>query len=451
MSGIRETFYRDLAAGYLRDGERSFLYRYFWRESARELLEKLLPRAEEELPGPGAASALRARLAEVLAERPELKRLLLPEPPADGRRERRDFWQELVLADAGYTAGMITDTELYVWTARYLSARDTYYKDSGPWDSEGPVWLRQLLTAGLGREIPGYEFTKARAERDLEELTRLLDEERASGQPGPSERLHGLRVRTGRGYDDYLTHLTARLERAALHVKIRTYLQDSGNPLRTQEGGGAQGGRRKQDFSMRLFDAFCSSPEGYSFGGADKSGWRIVGEGFCVLDVDRGELSRLVGALERRDGGGGYIYIPLAVHLHSGCVFFLAGRGIYDELYERAGGADPRRGGGSMCFDYLRLDKGFWTASKDPAGGPFRLRPTFHENMGRSYSQVLDDFKRYCVAGVGSALSAVRELNESLPKGAPEGFRWAFEPPEETPEPSREARAAFLRDRKRAR
>ena len=451
VNGIRDTFYRDLAAGYQRDKERSFLYQYFWRESAHELLEKVLPQAlEEGLPGPENSRQLRAKLSTAMQENRDWARtLLLRDPPGNGRKERRDFWQELVLNDAGYQTGLITDTDYYQWLTAYLAARDIYYKDSGPWDTGGTAWLCPLLRAGLRTGSQGG-LTKAQTERALKELARQLEEERAAGKTETAGRLHNLKQRIVRNGQmrqvDYLPWLTIRLERAALHSRIRTWLQDGGYPLRADGAVAASGEPRKQDFSLRLFGAYCDSPEGYDFTPRDLSGWHMSGKEFCVADANG--LEQLLNALQQRDrqNGTAYLYLPLAVHLQSGCVFFVAGKAVYESAYGKAGrmARDAYKNDKNFyCFDYLRLDDAFWAA--DAADAPFRLRPVFHENAGRSYSAVLNDFKRYCVVGSKSAIEVIRGLNDEAPSGTPGAFLWAFYPSE--PEPSRSVMDAFYRVR----
>ncbi len=97
---------------------------------------------------------------------------------------------------------------------------------------------------------------------------------------------------------DYLPWLTARLERMALHIKIKTWLQDSGYPL----GGRGKADKsprepRKQDFSLRLFEAYCDSEEGYDFYKKDLSGqencgdWHMDGQGLKGLRGCRGNIT----------------------------------------------------------------------------------------------------------------------------------------------------------------
>lgn len=478
VNSIRDTFYRKLADDYRSEGEKSFLYRYFWQESARELAEKVLPPASAE--APLTPRALRAELcAAMQADGEWAKGLLLRDPPDGGKKERRDFWQELALNDAGYQAGLITDTEYYLWLTAYLAARDIYYKDSGPWRTDGTVWLRPLLRAGLGGA--GRGGSKAQTERDLKELAQRLRQEQAAGTAGAAARLHGLMQRVGKNGKarqvEYLPWLTGRLQRAALHSRIKTWLQDSGYPLRAEDGAeAAPKTPRKQDFSMRLFEAFCMSPAGYELIPRSLSGWHMRGEGFCVLDA--GEIEQLLDALARRaeQDGGAYLYLPLAVHAASGCVFFLAGKAIYADVYgqdvieaknarERQAAEQAKeaydRADAAFCFDYLRLNTAFWAAEPGAAVGPFRLRAAFHTNADKSYDAVLNDFMRDCVVGIKNAadesmqgesvLEKVHGLNEEAPAGTPTAFLWAFEPPEAPePAPSRESRQAFEQARRRA-
>lgn len=467
VNGIREVFYRDLTGEYQDKRERSFLYRAFWAECVARLLEKYFPQLSAEDPlRPEDEVRIRKRLSQAMGERPERARsLLLREAPGKGRKERRDFWEELWLNDAGYRAGLISDTEYYLWLVEYLTARDVYYKDNSMWD--GHAWLYRLLLAGLrGTERalePGQMQrdgenirTKAQVGRDMAELARLIRDERDAGRAEAAGRLHGLKCRVRiRGQEarlvDYLPWLTGRLERMALHIKIKTWLQDSGYPL-------GEGNRtkkppkepRKQDFSMRLFEAYCDSAEGYHFHRKDRSGgtagWQLDGMGFCALEP--GQIGALQAALER--SGTAYLYLPLAVDLLSGCVFFLAGKENYTELYRGAGKKlrDAYQGAKARwCFDYLRLDEARREELPGDVGGALRLRPTFHENAGRSYQAVLNDFKRYCMTGDHSPRQAVREFNEEGPSGVPDGFRWGFDASESREEPgkSRLAAASFGR------
>ena len=458
VNGIREVFYRDLIDEYQDKRERSFLYRTFWAEGVAGLLEGHFPQLSAERPlRPEDELRIRKRLSEAMRERPEQARsLLLREAPGKVRKERRDFWEELWLNDAGYRAGLISDTEYYLWLVEYLTARDVYYKDNSMWD--GHAWLYRLLLAGLrGTERalePGQMQrngenirTKAQVGRDLAELARLIRDERAAEGTEAAGRLHGLKRRVRiKGQEakvvDYLPWLTGRLERMALHIKIKTWLQDSGYPL--GEGNGSQSppkGPRKQDFSMRLFEAYCDSPEGYHFykkgrGGAAPGGWQLDGMGFCVLEP--GQLGALQAALEQ--GETAYLYLPLAVDLFSGCTFFLAGKANYEELYRGAGKKlkDAYQSAKARwCFDYLRLDEAYRKEFPGDVGGALRLGPTFHENAGRSYRAVLNDFKRYCMTGDNSPRRAIREFNEEGPSGLPDEFCWAFDASESWEEPER--------------
>ena len=462
---------------------------------------------------------IRNLLKENMRDRPEwAQKVLKQEPPRkakeeqeagqEQKRERRDFWKELMLNDAGYRAGLITDTEYYVWLTEYLAVRKKYwknnYKDISMYD--GHKWLYKLLAAGLGRKPeepvrlekvqkdgknPDHKAGKNRrdkagVERDLEELAEKLRYEAETGGGEISGRLHGLKrkVMTKDGKDtmkDYLLWLTEKLQRMAVHTEIRNWLQDSGYPLRDDGETENQDEvkrllqePRKQDSSMRRFAAYCDSEKGFDFiekkeGGREADeGWVVRG-GFCVWRPDgvKEYLQALVQALEEE--GNDKFYIPLAVDLYSGCVFFLAGKGYYAEEDKRSEDKDA-----FFCYDYLRLDEREDSKnSKDPkySAVAFRLQNTFDENVGKSYEDVLNDFKRYCGKGAhkqvetrdiggGEEVSYEKDynprrkiksyINEELPAGAPEVFRWIFEDSEDLdwrPSPSPEARKSFWQTR----
>lgn len=473
VNGIRETFYHDLICDYRQDDKRtaSFLYRYFWVENVvgllekyfprvpieRSLLEKCLPkdesqsekqlmesesRSEKQLPQ--AEFQIRKQLTEAVKECPEWDRsLLLRAVPGKGRKERRDLWEELWLNDIGYEAGLISDSEYYLWLVEYLAARDIYYKDNSI--SDGHCWLYRLLFEGLkdtenalAREQlrkNGVNIrTKAQVGRDLEQLAKLIQKDRDI----VAGRLHGLKIpgknrRGERREPDYLPWLTAQLRKMALHIKIKTWLQDSGYPL--SEGKSPEETpkeSRKQDFSMRLFEAYCNSEEGYDFIRKDMGGsmavrnWHMDSNGFCIMEP--AQIKPLWEALEKNKTE--YLYLPLAVDLFSGCIFFLAGKGNYEDVYkgekealkEKYKAAKER-----FCFDYLRLNKKHVEYSSGNAEGMFRLEPAFHENVRRAYQDVLNDFKRYCMIGDNSPRKMIREFNEEKPDGIPDVFRWAFD------------------------
>ena len=473
VSGIRSAFYSSLRGDYGLNSEESFLYRFFRKNSAAELTEKYLG---ETVPPEDA----KARLREAMRADPGWARsLLLQAPP--GRKERRDFWEMLWLNDAGYQAELISDTDYYLWLVEYLAVRGIYYKDNSMYD--GHLWLYRLLRAGLrGTQwAPGslrssegkLIFSKPQAEQHLKQLAELIRSERSEGTAEAAGRLHGLTNRIkGTGEEkDYLPWLTARLERMAIHIKVKTWLQDNGYPVKQpQEDDQNEPGqppktapkepeqppkRRKRDFSMQVFEAYCSSPEGYDFrkkepgGHKPAAGRPLDGDVFYVQDLE--QVEQLKSALEQK-GGETYFYIPLAFHLYSGCVFFLAGKGAYEELYEDADEKSKKAyhdAKSTFCFDYLRLDE------TNCVGAAFRLLPTFHENAGQSCIDVLNDFKRYCEGrkrenkGYGP-LQAVREFNKECPAGVPDAFRWAFDGVEEH-KPSPEAEAAFRRARNQPR
>lgn len=79
-------------------------------------------------------------------------RWLRREVPGKDKKERGDFWEELWRNDAGYMAGMITDTYYYLWLTQYLDERDIYDKDNSMPD--GHFWLETLLLeAGVVKPV----------------------------------------------------------------------------------------------------------------------------------------------------------------------------------------------------------------------------------------------------------------------------------------------------------
>lgn len=514
VSGIRDVFYRDLIKEYRDKSERSLLYRHFWAKGMEELLKtvrKGLPKKTgKDLPeiNPENRHELEHWLRDAMQHHPEAVGLLQKNPPA--RKERRDFWKELWLWDACYQAGRVTDTEYYVWLVGYLDARDEYYKDTGNGSiREAHVWLYPLLQAGLRGtewELAQEKLwekdafgkiktirTKTQVEGDLRRLAELLQSQRGEGKAEPdrgdqgqqgegkaepvrgepnlemgkvSSRLHGLKktFKAKRGNQkketDYLPWLTLRLKRTALHIKVKTWLQDSGYPYK-QEGEITGGGKapRKQDFSMQLLDAYMGScydmkesGGAWDFirkgqgGGASLGMWQFDGK-FCTAD------QTLVKQLAEKvqQCGKASIYIPLGIHVRTGCIFFLAGSENYHDMYEQERGAVKGAYGRAKenvccCFDYLRLE--------DPGGfrGELRMQPCFHENAGKDYGTVLGDFKRYCETQL---LPAMEAWNEEAPPGIPPAFLWAFDEVDEWPEEpgdgpvSREAKVSWQQARDR--
>ncbi|MCI9121110.1 MAG: hypothetical protein HFG00_06240 [Oscillibacter sp.] len=478
VGGLRDRFYRDLTEEYQERQTQSSLYRFFWRESMEELLKESLPRLLSQNPVPEKdLSELLARdFPDFLPEEDlcprhgarvieQLSGEMKKHPLEAGHlllwsqsgKKRWDFWEKLQLNNAGYQAGLITDTEYYLWLVDCLAAHGAYYKETikgagaNGENLNGHKWLLPLLCKvpprldeKTGKPIrPGWKkrekdgtfvFAAAQVERDLKRMADLIREEQAAGRTAISGQLHNLKitVRTAKGGErrvDYLRWLTGQLERMALHITIKNWLQYSGYPLVVYDG--AEGRRekkgdreRKSDFSMRLFEAFCDSPEGYLFqrkklGGAES--WQVDGNGFCLLAPD--QIAPLLESL--RQSGRTYFYIPLAVDLYSGCTFFLAGKENYEEAYESAGketraayqAAEER-----FCFDYLRLEP--YPAN---LGGAFRLSACFHENAGKSFQTVLGAFKRYCMAEQDGPRQTLQQLNEDEPAGTPAPFRKAFE------------------------
>ena len=520
VSGLRDRFYRRLILAYRKEGVDSFLYRYFWTESVTELLNKHLP-----------AYSGSVQPEDEKAIREALRKCLDLEPKRTAKK-KADFWEELWLRDARVQAGLISKADYCLWLAEYLAAHDIYYKDASMWD--GRLWLDALLKKGLdwkeGLREPGRRERKpkpgrrgkteggpqnavysdrmytAQLGKDLRQLAEEIGRDRAK-----------IAGRLDRLTEEYRSVLTARLKQMALHVKIKNWLQNSGYYLPTIREGDAdkepfqRQAREKQDFTLRMFEAYCADiGEGFFSApdsGTDAGGWRLNG-GFCLLNTDWLEALReeLEGEEEAR------LYLPLGVDPRSGCVFFLAGKELYRELYtaeearakedleqarealrfkkEQYERARAQRGqtdawierakrfyeaakeacgkkeaayqraikaredyeasSARFCFDFLRLD-----GSRFPrdVGGAFRLRPKFHENVKKDYQDVLDDFEWYCVdgderePGGGSPREAVRELNREGPARIPEEFRWAFDVPDSLEEASPEAAEAFERSR----
>lgn len=458
VNGLRKVFCRDLTEDYLERQKKSFLYRAFWSENMTGLLKAHFPQLlEEEPPAPKDGKRLREQMGKAMQERPQWARSLLLREP--GWKKRRDIWEELWLNDAGCRAGIITDTEYYLWLVEYLAEHDIYRTNIYYYDAERErrkyephQWLYMLLQAGLDRNpgewkeaLHGHKPDRLQtgpagadlSKTDVEKALALLAEQIRDDRDRIAGRLHKVtyvaKTRDGRKKKDYLPLLTRRLEWLALHIKIKNWLQDSGYPLVGDDREAKGKKPRKTDFTMRLFEAYCDSAEGYEFrrktGGSGN--WRLDGLGFCVLDADA-DPDQLKAVLEAQAAGRDadpYLYLPLAVHLGSGCVFFLAGKAIYEEAYQNAGPeaqADYKTAQARYCFDYLRLTEDY--SERFPGKGAFCLRPVFHENAGKSCKKILDQFKGYCVDRDGdSPLHAVMEYNGTEPDGIPEAFRWAFE------------------------
>ena len=548
-------------------------------EEMKELLTGRFPwLLEEETSWLKYGAKIRGLLKETMLERPEWAReVLMRKPPRRAKngqgteqekekqkKERRDFWKELMQNDAGYEAGLITDAEYYLWLTEYLAVRDIYYKDISI--ADGHTWLYKLLRMGLGRELEesvkldeirkiekeirkleketqkleiemmekresleheGAEMPeilkkleksrarkesrklekireletlkkpgepgrpeilqkggqnirdKAGVERDLAELAEKVWSEAETGGGEISNRLHDLKikVRTRKGIRtvDYLPWLTKKLEKMAVHIKIKTWLQDNGYPLGEEdELKNLLQERRKQDFSLRLFGAYCDSEKGYDFigkgeGGKESDeGW-AVRNGFCVWEPDGFEHYRqaLLQALEQE--GKENFYFPLAMDLHSGCVFFLAGKEYYAKVYEKSEKAELKKKydkeDAFFCYDFLRLDK----KNSDDPEVTFQLQPTFHENAGKSYEDVLSKFKWYCGSGRGIQMESqnidngigyyyedmdkiprqkIKACNEEGFIGIPKAFWWAFDSLEDS-QPSQMAKNDFKRTQRK--
>lgn len=531
--------YQDLSDGYLAGQKSSFLYKAFWCDNMEKLLEKHFPSLPaQELPAPDDEQGirrLRMQMVKTMLKRPEWARALLLRSRSG--KQRRNFWEELWLNDIGYRAGLITDTDFYLWLVRYLTAQTIYYRDNIYYYDEcrdrarrpGHIWLYRLLMVGLGmtddalkREIEAHkqgckearkearkkgrkkpgaenrlpqetaeerastEAAKAGLSRkDLEKLDfsekellskeevaealAMLSEQIQADRNTIADRLHLLfcRVRSKDGSwvkTDYLAWLTEQLEWMALNVKIKTWLQDGGHPLRGDDEEKPSKIRR-DDFTIHLFETYCSSPDGYvlqkkaggaggTAGGAqpdpawEENGavpgdWRLVNENtaFCVLHTDEQQLGKLLLAHGKTQADEPYLYLPLAVHLQSGCVFFLAGKAYYETVYENAEDElqqEYRNTKARYCFDYQRQNLSGYAEA-----GSFLLTASFHENafdetafdenalpehVGKYYQKALADFKNYCaVITRGSPLHAIRKFNGVEPEGLPDAFRWAFD------------------------
>lgn len=203
---------------------------------------------------------------------------------------------------------------------------------------------------------------------------------------------------------------------------------------------------------MRLFEAYCDSEEGYEFIRKEMGGriasrsWRVDGNGFCIMD--EAQIAPLLTAL--KESKTDYLYLPLAVDLFSGCIFFLAGKGNYEKVYDKEDIEESLKKEykdaiekADFCFDYLRLNP-----EKDFSGTMteiFQLAPTFHKNVGRSYKVVMDEFKWYCESGsdkfgneIGKSNNVngpcprdrISWFNEKNPDNFPKAFRWAFRDPD---------------------
>ena len=172
------------------------LLKEHFRQLPKEVEELLTERfpwlLDEEASWPGHRTKIIKLLKENMLERPEWARMVLKQKLPQGtgadqekqKKERRDFWEELMLNDAGYEAwkelmrsnagyegNLITDTEYYLWLTEYLAARDIYYKDTSM--NGGHLWLYRLLRVGLGRKLE--ESVKLDEARRLKYVIVLLE------------------------------------------------------------------------------------------------------------------------------------------------------------------------------------------------------------------------------------------------------------------------------------
>lgn len=488
VNGIRNTFFRDLIKDYLENQRKSFLYRDFWGEKMQELLEEHFPELlRQEPPKPKDAKQLIKGMCGAMKARPEWARgLLLKED-----EKRRNIFEELWLNGAGYRAGIITDTEYYLWLTEYLAAHDffkagiLYSDEDSDKDSDkverkktihGHLWVIPLLMEGLDmdfeklkEEIKARKNTNDKDEKDLsnEKTTArkktqarkkdppnsdtkialaMLVEQIREDREGVAGRLHNLKYKG----EDYLPWLNERLKWLALHIDIREWLRNRGFPLTLGDETDKPKKARNKDVTWQRFVAFADSEEGYDFRRKNGRGWEW-GDGvycldgdFCRLDTLPEQLGKLMdahGKAQNEDDDEEpltYFYLPLAVHLRSGCVFFLAGKSYYEDVYQDVKGkkgdelrAKYQATKARYCFDYLRQDQ-----SPGAMGGSFRLTPSFHLNAGGSYWDMLEKFEDYCTRiGPGTPLHKLHKTNGERPAELPEEFRWAFELPENSPEP----------------
>lgn len=489
VSGIRGEFFEYLQENYIEKNRGSLVYRFTWKESAVELLKKLkkkypayfpdlstkalregreekdfrerLNAAMKSCTGERFRSELEQEIGELRQEcialqeerrerqrERKLPKELQKERQGERRKKRptkrRDLWQQLWINYTAFRAGKITGEDYALWLVEYLAVRKKCYLDRCPSERDGNALLDELsrlAAIGLrGKErVPGLrrsegetgkgKIRKALLGDYLEQLSQEMRAEKAAGKNQIVDRLREAGC---------LGRLWKLLERAAMHAKIKNWFQDSGFPLRMDEEQKEQKGDRKQDFTMRLFEDYYDGERGYRLGS-----WILKDNGICVME------DKQVHALERvlKQRKLDDFYIPLGVHLYSGCVLFIAGSAVYRDLYSRNSELRKRFEKvkkGRYCFDYLRLDEENFGA----VGGGFRILPVFHENVGKDFDDVLADFKRYCVDGVYSAHEMIRGSNGDYPAGTPKAFRWAFYGPEEDDyKPSPEAEAAISKDR----
>lgn len=467
LNGIRSRFFRDLTEDYLRKQKKSFLYRDFWSENMQKLLQEHFPELlEQEPPKPEGAKRLTEQVCESMKARPEWAGGLLLRKVEKGK-----LWQALWLNDAGYKAGLITDSEYYMWLVEYLAAHDffkigIYY---GTFENRnalyGYPWVGTLLRKGLGKdvkrlkeEIRSRKRTQDKDERRLskaetDEALLMLAEQIREDRETVAGRLHDLDHKG----KDYLPLLTARLERLALHIDIREWLQNSGYPLKSTDEKSKPQKARKKEVTWRRFTVFCDSADGYDFRRKSGSGWKeddavpgnwyVDDRGFCVLDTDEEQLKKLMAAHEKALGRKRVtrLYIPLAVHTKSGCVFFLAGKSYYEKVYQEYRG-NGRKGEelwakfqaakGRYCFDYLRQDPSAFDMVDDERRmiPSFRLMPSFHDrvvsddNEVDHYKSGLDEFMSYCEGNERrDMLHTVREYNESVRSDFSSNLLWAFD------------------------
>lgn len=166
-------------------------------EELKKLLEERFPwLLEEDLQWVAYEAQIRKQLREAVRKR---SGGVLQRKAPEEERERRDFWEELWLYDAGREEGLISDREYYLWLLEYLAARSAcyqvyyYYHDSRKDRDEnldesikedGREWLYELLRAGLEKTSEPGSLSVAQIQEELKELAGRLrgpDRERPAG------------------------------------------------------------------------------------------------------------------------------------------------------------------------------------------------------------------------------------------------------------------------------
>lgn len=161
-------------------------------EELKKLLEERFPwLLEEDLQWVAYEAQIRKQLREAVRKR---SGGVLQRKAPEEERERRDFWEELWLYDAGREEGLISDREYYLWLLEYLAARSAcyqvyyYYHDSRKDRDENlDESIKEDGRAAAGSETPGEHGRRdglsALADREAEaEGGPYQDQELAAGQ-----------------------------------------------------------------------------------------------------------------------------------------------------------------------------------------------------------------------------------------------------------------------------